>query len=54
MENPMRGLRLLALTLACALPALPALAAKSPDKTDKKQATAHAQAMIAFQRGPSG
>ena len=46
----MRGLRPLALTLACALLALPALAAKSPDKTDKKQVTAHAQAMIAFQR----
>jgi|GEM_PF-4325705 len=46
----MRGLRPLALTLACALLASPALAAKSPDKTDKKQVTAHAQAMIAFQR----
>jgi hypothetical protein len=40
----------MALILACTVPALPALAAKSPDKTDKKQASAHAQAMIAFQR----
>ncbi|HEX7813646.1 hypothetical protein [Dyella sp.] len=47
----MRGLRYLALALACALMTTPALAAKGPDKkADKKAATAHAQAMIAFQR----